>query len=83
VNDPYLDDRAWRTQNENAADPEPPAARIEAFAAAHAAALDLGEQEIGAQSKRVACHTLVLAKRITACASPRMAGPAEEGDCHG
>ncbi len=38
---------------------------IEAFAEALAAALDLREHETGAHSKRVACHTLVLAKRFS------------------
>ncbi|TAK42444.1 MAG: HD domain-containing protein [Betaproteobacteria bacterium] len=36
-----------------------------AFTEALAAALDLREQETGLHSKRVACHTLVLAKRFT------------------
>jgi len=45
--------------------PEPPAAEIEAFAEALATALDLREHETGAHSKRVACHTLVLARRFT------------------
>jgi len=43
----------------------PPADEIEAFAEALVAALDLREHETGAHSKRVACHTLVLARRIT------------------
>lgn len=37
-----------------------------AFAEALAEALDLREHEIGTHSKRVACHTLVLARRFTA-----------------
>ena len=36
-----------------------------AFAEALAAALDLRERETGLHSKRVACHTLVLARRFT------------------
>jgi len=40
-------------------------AEIEAFAEALATALDLREHETGAHSKRVACHTLVLARRFT------------------
>lgn len=36
-----------------------------AFAEAMAEALDLREHETGAHSKRVACHTLVLARRFT------------------
>lgn len=43
----------------------PPDAEIEAFAEALVAALDLREHETGAHSKRVACHTLVLARRFT------------------
>lgn len=43
----------------------PPDEEIEAFAEALAAALDLREHETGAHSKRVACHTLVLARRFT------------------
>jgi len=39
-------------------------AEIEAFAEALATALDLREHETGAHSKRVACHTLVLARRF-------------------
>ena len=37
-----------------------------AFAEALAEALDIREHETGAHSKRVACHTLVLARRFTA-----------------
>ena len=37
-----------------------------AFAEAFAEALDIREHETGAHSKRVACHTLVLARRFTA-----------------
>ena len=37
-----------------------------AFAEALAKALDIHEHETGAHSKRVACHTLVLARRFTA-----------------
>lgn len=37
----------------------------QAFAEALAAALDLRERETGLHSKRVACHTLVLARRLT------------------
>ncbi|MDP2760571.1 MAG: HD domain-containing phosphohydrolase [Sideroxyarcus sp.] len=37
-----------------------------AFAEALAAALDIREHETGDHSKRVACHTLVLARRFTA-----------------
>lgn len=36
-----------------------------AFAHALAEALDIREHETGAHSKRVACHTLVLARRFT------------------
>jgi len=43
---------------------EPHAGEIEAFAEALATALDLRERETGAHSKRVACHTLVLARRF-------------------
>jgi len=45
--------------------PGAPIGEIEAFAEALAAALDLREHETGAHSKRVACHTLVLARRFT------------------
>lgn len=38
---------------------------LEGFAEALAAALDAREHETGLHSKRVACHTLVLAKRFT------------------
>ena len=38
---------------------------VDAFAEALAAALDLRERETGTHSKRVACHTLVLARRFT------------------
>jgi len=44
----------------------PPDAEIDVFAEALAAALDLREHETGAHSKRVACHTLVLARRFIA-----------------
>lgn len=44
---------------------EVPESEVGAFAEALAAALDLREQETGAHSKRVACHTLVLARRFT------------------
>ena len=59
----YLATRAWR-----------PACRdelavLEGMAEALAAALDAREHETGLHSKRVACHTLVLAKRFTADAS--------------
>ena len=40
-------------------------AEHDALAEALAAALDLREQETGLHSKRVACHTLVLARRFT------------------
>lgn len=40
-----------------------------AFAEALAEALDIREHETGAHSKRVACHTLVLARRFTTDAS--------------
>jgi HD-GYP domain-containing protein (c-di-GMP phosphodiesterase class II) len=44
----------------------PPGADFQAeFAEALAAALDARERETGAHSKRVACHTLVLAERFT------------------
>lgn len=47
------------------ASPEVPETEVGAFAEALAAALDLRQQETGAHSKRVACHTLVLARRFT------------------
>jgi len=48
-------------------DPEPGfASAYEGFAEALAAALDLREHETGLHSKRVACHTLVLARRFIA-----------------
>ncbi len=45
--------------------PAPPDELLEGFAEALAAALDAREHETGLHSKRVACHTLVLARRFT------------------
>jgi putative nucleotidyltransferase with HDIG domain len=52
------------TPRQHAAD-ETSEAERQAFAEALVAALDLRERETGLHSKRVACHTLVLARRFT------------------
>lgn len=52
----FLKARQWREFSD---------AEHDALAEALAAALDLREQETGLHSKRVACHTLVLARRFT------------------
>ena len=54
----FLKARQWRAEASSDAEHD-------ALAEALAAALDLREQETGLHSKRVACHTLVLAKRFT------------------
>lgn len=65
VGDDLCCEHCFLRRHQTGAAPEPPAAEIEAFAEALAAALDLRERETGAHSKRVACHTLVLARRFT------------------
>ena len=52
----FLKERQWRVEQTSEAEHH-------ALAEALATALDLREQETGLHSKRVACHTLVLAKR--------------------
>jgi putative nucleotidyltransferase with HDIG domain len=59
-------DRDRRRQTASTAPPAWPAEELQAqFAEALAAALDAREHETASHSKRVACHTLVLARRYT------------------
>ena len=55
----YLATRAWRPAHRD------DVKLLEGLAEALAATLDAREHETGLHSKRVACHTLVLAKRFT------------------